>query len=147
MYKDSEPIRSLHSVKKHVANVYESEVCLQTKKFPKISRFFPRNSPKHHNYQKYQYLYDNSSEISETSDKLWKNMCLRPQCSNLIGSESLYIPPTERYVSLRLRVQNGISRLISALCVNCLISIPEYSRIIDYSIIWLSTCVTVFNTC
>ena len=51
------------------------------------------------------------------------------------------------YVSLRLRVQNGISRLISALCVNCLISILEYSRIIDYSIIWLSTCVTVFNTC
>ena len=46
-----------------------------------------------------------------------------------------------RYVSLRLRVQNrrknGISHLISALCVNCLISIPEYSRIIDYSIIWM----------
>ena len=35
----------------------------------------------------------------------------------------------ELYVSLRLRMQNGISRLISALCVNCLISIPEYSRI------------------
>ena len=33
--------------------------------------------------------------------------------------------------------KNGISRLISALCVNCLISIPEYSRIIDYSIIWM----------
>ena len=33
------------------------------------------------------------------------------------------------YVSLRLCVQNGISRLISALCVNCLISILEYSRI------------------
>ena len=33
--------------------------------------------------------------------------------------------------------ENGISRLISALCVNCLISIPEYSRIIDYSIIWM----------
>ena len=28
-------------------------------------------------------------------------------------------------------------RLISALCVNCLNSIPEYSRIIDYSIIWM----------
>ena len=45
------------------------------------------------------------------------------------------------YVSLRLRMQNwrknGISRLISALCINCLISIPEYSRIIDYSIIWM----------
>ena len=25
--------------------------------------------------------------------------------------------------------QNGISRLISGLCVNCLISIPEYSRL------------------
>ena len=33
--------------------------------------------------------------------------------------------------------KNGISHLISALCVNCLISIPEYSRIIDYSIIWM----------
>ena len=33
--------------------------------------------------------------------------------------------------------KNGISRLISALCINCLISIPEYSRIIDYSIIWM----------
>ena len=33
--------------------------------------------------------------------------------------------------------KNGISRLISALCVNCLISIPEYSQIIDYSIIWM----------
>ena len=31
--------------------------------------------------------------------------------------------------------KNGISRLISALCVNCPNSIPEYSRIIDYSII------------
>ena len=51
------------------------------------------------------------------------------------------------YSRIRLCVQNGISRLISALCVNCLISIREYSRIIDYSIIWLSTCVTVFNTC
>ena len=33
--------------------------------------------------------------------------------------------------------KNGISRLISALCVNCLNSIPEYSRIIDYSNIWM----------
>ena len=33
--------------------------------------------------------------------------------------------------------KNGISHLISALCINCLISIPEYSRIIDYSIIWM----------
>ena len=33
--------------------------------------------------------------------------------------------------------KNGISRLISTLCINCLSSIPEYSRIIDYSIIWM----------
>ena len=33
--------------------------------------------------------------------------------------------------------KNRISRLISALCVNCLNSILEYSRIIDYSIIWM----------
>ena len=43
------------------------------------------------------------------------------------------------YVSLELCVQgeNGISHLISALCINCLSAIPEYSRIIDYSIIWM----------
>ena len=33
--------------------------------------------------------------------------------------------------------ENGISRLISALCVNCLSTIPEYSRNIDHSIIWM----------
>ena len=33
--------------------------------------------------------------------------------------------------------KNGISHLISTLCINCLNSIPEYSRIIDYSIIWM----------
>ena len=33
--------------------------------------------------------------------------------------------------------ENGISHLISALCVNCLSAILEYSRIIDYSIIWM----------
>ena len=34
--------------------------------------------------------------------------------------------------------ENGISCLISAVCVNCLSAIPEYSRFIDYSIIWMS---------
>ena len=33
--------------------------------------------------------------------------------------------------------ENGISRLISALCINCLSTIREYSRIIDHSIIWM----------
>ena len=40
MYKRSEPIKWLHSVQNHMANVYSSEVCLQTKNFPKISKFF-----------------------------------------------------------------------------------------------------------
>ena len=40
MYKRSEPIKSLHSVQNHMANVYSSEVCLQTKNVPKISKFF-----------------------------------------------------------------------------------------------------------
>ena len=33
--------------------------------------------------------------------------------------------------------ENGISRLVYALCVNCLSTIPEYSGIIDHSIIWM----------
>ena len=41
---------------------------------------------------------------------------------------------TEKYMSYfayacKTEGQNGISRLISALCVNCLSSIPEYSRL------------------
>ena len=34
--------------------------------------------------------------------------------------------------------ENEISHLISALCVNCLSVILEYTRFIDYSIIWMS---------
>ena len=37
----------------------------------------------------------------------------------------------------KIEGKNGISCLISALCINCLISILEYSRTIDYSIIWM----------
>ena len=60
MYKHSEPIRSLHSVEKHMANVYSLEVCLQTRKFPKISKFFFfKNTPK----------YDKLSKISNISIK------------------------------------------------------------------------------
>ena len=46
------------------------------------------------------------------------------------------------YVSLRLRVQNRRTkwnfRLIFGLCVNCLISIPEYSRLnhLDVHLVW-----------
>ena len=53
MYKRSEPIKSLHSVQNHMANVYSSEVCLQTKNFPKISKFFfPKTLQNMINYQK-----------------------------------------------------------------------------------------------
>ena len=33
--------------------------------------------------------------------------------------------------------ENGISHLIATLCINCLSAILEYSRIIDYLIIWM----------
>ena len=49
----------------------------------------------------------------------------------------IYIYMSHFSYTCKTEGKNGISRLISALCVNCLISIPEYSRIIDYSIIWM----------
>ena len=37
--------------------------------------------------------------------------------------------------------KNGISRLISALCINCLISIQEYSRLnlLDVHLVWTTS--------
>ena len=109
MYKRSDPIKSLHSVQNHMANVYSSKVCLQTKNFPKISKFFffPKNTPK----------YDKLSKISNISIKtilkLWTKFgnfgnfgnfghildrlrTIHNTCSNLIGSEPLYILPTAK---------------------------------------------------
>ena len=57
------------------------------------------------------------------------NECIRFFFCNSYMSHFSYACKTEG--------KNGISRLISALCVNCLSSILEYSRIIDYSIIWM----------
>ena len=58
--------------------------------------------------------------------------------------ENIYIKEWNRDIHMSLfsyacktEGENGISRLISALCVNCLSAILEYSRIIDYSIIWM----------
>ena len=61
-----------------------------------------------------------------------RNLTCRPRDNLTLGKELegqchmsyfAYVCKTEG--------KNGISRLISALCVNCLISIPEYSRIIE----------------
>ena len=100
MYKCSEPIKWLHSVQNHMANVYSSKVCLQTKNFPKISKFFFfKNTPK----------YDKLSKISNISIKTILELrtkfgnfghisdplrTIHNTCSNLIGSEPLYILPT-----------------------------------------------------
>ena len=52
--------------------------------------------------------------------------------------QTLYILHMSHFAyACKTEGKNGISRLISALCINCLISILEYSRIIDYSIIWM----------
>ena len=117
LYKRSEPIKSLHSVQNHMANVYSSKVCLQTKNFPKfLSFFFSKNTPK----------YDKLSKISNISIKtileLWTKFrnfgnfghildrlqTIHNTCSNLIGSEPLYILPTDRLRLLRTSVKNKI---------------------------------------
>ena len=104
MYKRSEPIRSLHSVEKHMANVYSLEVCLQTRKFPKISKFFFfKNTPKYDKLSKISNIsiktmlelrtkFGNFGNFGHISDGLRKQYSVRTQCCNLIGSEPLYIP-------------------------------------------------------
>ena len=103
MYKHSEPIRSLHSVEKHMANVYSLEVCLQTRKFPKISKFFFfKNTPKYDKLSKISNIsiktilelrtkFGNFGNFRHISDRL---RTIHNTCSNLIGSEPLYILPT-----------------------------------------------------
>ena len=106
MYKRSEPIKSLHSVQNHMANVYSSEVCLQTKNFPKISKFFfSKNTPKYDKLSKISNIsiktilelrtkfgnFGNFGNFGHISDRL---RTIHNTCSNLIGSEPLYILPT-----------------------------------------------------
>ena len=93
MYKSSEPITSLHSVQKHMANIYSSEVC-------KV--IFFKTLQNMMIIKNYQYFYKNNSQIS---DKVWKlrtnfgwtseTTFLRTEWSDVIGSELLYIPSTE----------------------------------------------------
>ena len=101
MYKRSEPIKWLHSVQNHMANVYSSEVCLQTKNFPKISKFFFfKNTPKYDKLSKISNIsiktilelrtkFGNFGNFGHISDRL---RTIHNTCSNLIGSEPLYIP-------------------------------------------------------
>ena len=103
MYKRSEPIKSLHSVQNHMANVYSSEVCLQTKNLPKISKFFfSKNTPKYDKLSKIsnisiktilklQTKFGNFGNFGHISDRL---RTIHNTCSNLIGSDPLYILPT-----------------------------------------------------
>ena len=103
MYKRSEPIKLLHSVQNHMANVYSSEVCLQTKNFPKISKFFfPKTVPKYDKLSKINNIsiktilklrtkFGNFGNFGHISDRL---RTIHNTCSNLIGSEPLYILPT-----------------------------------------------------
>ena len=116
MYKRSEPIRSLHSVEKHMANVYSLEVCLQTRKFPKISKFFFfKNTPKYDKLSKISNIsiktmlelrtqfgnFGNFGNFGHILDGLRKQYSVRTQCCNLIGSEPLYIPCIDRFSWMR----------------------------------------------
>ena len=108
MYKRSEPIKSLHSVQNHMANVYSSEVCLQTKNFPKISKFFfSKNTPKYDKLSKISNIsiktilelrtkFGNFGNFGHILDRL---RTIHNTCSNLIGSEPLYILPTDEVES------------------------------------------------
>ena len=102
MYKRSEPIRSLHSVQNHMANVYSSEVCLQTKNFPKISKFFffPKTLQNMINYQKISNIsiktmlelrtkFGNFGNFGNFGHILDWLRTIHNTCSNLIGSEPL----------------------------------------------------------
>ena len=57
---------------------------------------------------------------------------------DLYRHEKKYIYMSHFSYACKTEGENGISRLISALCINCLSAVPEYSRFIDYSIIWMS---------
>ena len=84
-------------------------------------------------------------QLSQPSVSIAKNI----KCSSdLLNTESnstvLFIRKCFSFLYMshfsyacKTKGENGISHLISILCVNCLSAILEYSRIIDYSIIWM----------
>ena len=93
-----------------MANVYSSEVCLQTKNFPKIPSFFFKNTSKYDKLSKISNIsiktilelrtkfrnFGNFGNFGHISDGLRKQYSVRTQCCNLIGPEPLYIPCIER---------------------------------------------------
>ena len=62
-------------------------------------------------------------------------LCKRPRCYHSASKTHM----SHFSYACKTEGENGISSLISALCVNCMSAILEYSRIIDYSIIWMCT--------
>ena len=75
------------------------------------------------------------------NEKFFQSRNLK-MCPEKDGEKAIFWSGKKKNVSYfayacKTEGKNGISHLISTLCVNCLISIPEYSRIIDYSIIWM----------
>ena len=104
MYKRSEPIRLLQSVKNHMAN---AKFVYKQKNFPKFqSFFFFKNTPKYDKLSKISNIsiktmlelrtkfgnFGNFGNFGHISDGLRKQSSVRTQCCNLIGSEPLYIP-------------------------------------------------------
>ena len=131
MYKRSEPIKWLHSVQNHMANVYSSEVCLQTKNVPKISKFFFffKNTPKYDKLSKISNIsiktilelwtkFGNFGNFGHISDRL---RTIHNTCSNLIGSEPLYIPCIEEVCAQIAKFGNDFkkfTKLSPCFCVS-----------------------------
>ena len=145
MYKRSEPIKWLHSVQNHMANVYSSEVCLQTKNFPKISKFFFfKNTPKYDKLSKISNIsiktilelrtkFGNFGNFGHISDRL---QTIHNTCSNLIGSEPLYIPCIVCDFS---KTKSKLSVFITKVCLPVLNSTLHQKLFLPWGILLIRT--------
>ena len=74
----------------------------------------------------------------ELGCKAWKLLCPMTVAPHARQQQNIpYLDMSHFSYACKTEGENGISCLISALCVNCLRAILEYSRIIDHSIIWM----------
>ena len=107
MYKRSEPIKWLHSVQNHMANVIHPKFVYKQKIFPKFLRFFFfKNTPKYDKLSKISNIsiktilklrtkFGNFGNFGNFGHILDRLRTIHNTCSNLIGSEPLYILPTD----------------------------------------------------
>ena len=67
--------------------------------------------------------------------KVWRNHCVELTCVSRLYCN--FTKHMSHFSYACTEGENGISCLISTLCINFLSAILEYSRIINHSIIWM----------